>query len=257
MTVKRSGTGQVNLPGESATDQETAAARSATQLSASWTWADQPGQYTWDPWRCTVDGANGTDSSAAGAPGQSVTVALSADATVRCRVVFHTSQVTLLVSGLENDATPGLSLTLPADEDGDGNSAQSVYAPASGTTVDTLRTVSAADTTYVQPGRTYRLGGASWVGTRYLATWQRYIGDDPNDPETTDPSKWETVAGPDEVANVEPAADRHEVYRAVYSQAMLPRLPFTGASAQFYLFTGLLLAGVAAVTAPWARRRHA
>lgn len=268
VTVKRSGTGVVNLPGESATDQETAAARSATQLSASWTWADQPGQYTWDPWRCTVDGASGSgdgasvtgeaaagaDSGAAGAPPQDVTVALSTDATVRCGVVFHTSQVTLLVSGLENDATPGLSLTIPATE---GGSAQSVYAPASGTTVDTLGTVSAADTTYVQPGRTYRLGGASWVGTRYLATWQRYTGDNPNDPETTDPSKWETVAGPDEVANVEPAADRHEVYRAVYSQAMLPRLPFTGASAQLYLFIGLLLAGVAAVTAPWARRRHA
>lgn len=281
VTVERSGTRQVNLPGGSATPEETASARAATQLAASWAWGAQPDQYVADPWSCAVDGADASEagtpgtgasstgetaagagsddpgSSAGGAPAQSVTVSLSTEATVRCRVVFHTSQVTLLATGLDSEATPGLSLTLPADEDGDGNSAQSVYAPASGTTVDTLRTVSAADTTYVQPGRTYRLGGASWVGTRYLATWQRYTGDNPNDPETTDPSKWETVAGPDEIANVEPATDRHEVYRAVYSQAVLPRLPFTGASAQLYLFIGLLLAGVAAVTAPWTRRRQA
>lgn len=162
--------------------------------------------------------------------------------------------VTLLAAGLDANATPGLSVTTPATDKDDSGS--SVFAPDEDATAADLKEVGTDNTAYVAPKADYRLGGASWIGTRYLTHWQRYTGSTPNNPELTNPSKWEDADTTGGIAEVTLDPDKHQVYRAVYAQAMMPQLPFTGASTQFYLIIGLILAAVAAASAPSVKRHR-
>lgn len=145
-------------------------------------------------------------------------------------------------------------MTTPATDKDDSGS--SVFAPDEDATAADLKEVGTDNTAYVAPKADYRLGRASWIGTRYLTHWQRYTGSMPNNPELTNPSKWEDVDTTGGIAEVTLDPDKHQVYRAVYAQAMMPQLPFIGASTQFYLIIGLILAAVAAASAPWVKRHR-
>lgn len=251
--VTRQGYGLVNLPGEVEDgDPDIRKAREADTLEASWSWRERDSDlsrwYAVDNWACRGQEGDAKVDAA------TVTARLAPDESVRCTLTFHTSQMTLLVSGLDMEGqgteVPGLNVRSTA---GDEDSSESLY--SSTATVADLVSPGTMNTVYLGPHARYRLGGAPWIATRYLARWQRYTGERPNNPEVADPTMWEDLPTAGGTAEVTLAPDTHQVYRAVYAQALLPQLPFTGASAQLYLLVGLILAGLAAASAPWVQRR--